>query len=240
MTPSRFISLSLAALCGTVVLLGLGVWQLQRMDWKQDLLEKLQSRASAPPIAMAQAVEMSTRSNGDIRFIRVHARGRYRHDAEIHLHGIQNKQAGWRVITPFETVEGQVVLVIRGFVPEAFKSPETRSAGQVTDTVSIVGQVRYGETQTMFVPDNNPGANQWYWRDLAAMQEAARKSARLTAVGFYLDLETPGHSAEWPRPQPLAAAGLHNRHFGYALTWFGLAGALVAVYGLLLRSRMKA
>ena len=92
----------------------------------------------------------------------------------------------------------------------------------------------------MFLPDNNPATNQWYWRDHNAMQAVTRKATQLTTVWFYLDLEAPDHGAPWPRPQPLVAANLHNRHFHYALTWFGLAAVLVAVYGVLFRSRMNA
>lgn len=239
MSSPRFVLLSIAAALAAAILLTLGAWQLQRMEWKQGLLEKMHARSVAPPVSLARAAEMSTRSGDDIRFLRVSAQGRYHHDAEIHLYGIHDKRAGWRVITPFETTGGRTVLVIRGFVPEVLKSPEARPDGQISDVVSIVARVRFGEVHGMFFPDNVPGANEWFWRDQGAMRTITLEATKLNPVAFYLELEIPAHSAQWPRPDPVAAADLHNRHFQYALTWFGLAAALVVIYGLLWRSRMK-
>ena len=240
MTSKKFLVLTIAALLGTVFLLGLGTWQLQRMHWKAALLAKLETRAVAEPVALAVAREMFTRSGDDVRFLRVNARGRYRHDAEMHLYGIWQKQPGWRVITPLETVAGETLLVIRGFVPDAMKRAETRRDGQPDGEVDLVGRLRFAEAPGTFIPDNDTAANQWYWRDLAAMQKAADTVNGSSSIPFFLELESAAHPAQWPQPAPVSAASLHNRHLGYALTWFGLAGALLCVYGLMFRARRKA
>lgn len=244
MTSGKFLALSIFALLGTAILLALGGWQLQRMHWKEALLARLEARAAADPVALADAVERFTRSSEDpgvnaARFLKVTATGRYRHDAELHLYGIWNKQPGWRVVTPFAT-EDAVVLIIRGFVPEALKNPDTRRGGQPDGAVGIIGRVRFGEIQGSFIPDNAAPSNQWYWRDLAAMQATAGGIEGKAFLPFFIELEAPDHDAEWPQAAPVKAAQLHNRHFTYALTWFGLAGALVVVYGLLFRARRKA
>ena len=239
MTPARFVALSIFAALGTAILLALGGWQLQRMYWKDELLAKLEVRAAAQPVALPVAAERFTRSTDDVRFLKVTAKGRYRHDAEMHLYGIWNKQPGWRLVTPLES-EGQVVLVIRGFVPEALKPRETRIDGQPVGDVEILGKLRFGEIQGTFVPDNSAASNQWYWRDLGAMQDASGVGDGMRFAPFFIELEAPDHAAEWPKPAPVSAAQLHNRHFSYALTWFGLAGALVAVYGFVILARGKA
>ncbi len=240
MTSTRFLVLTIATLFGTVFLLGLGTWQVQRMHWKTGLVAKLEARAAAEPVSLPTAREMLTRSGDDIRFLRVTAGGRYRHDAEMHLFGIWDKQPGWRVVTPLDAAAGATVLVIRGFVPEALKSADARKNGQPDGDVEIAGRVRFGETQGMFTPENDPETNQWYWRDFAEMVERSSAGGGLQSVPFFIELEAPDHGSEWPRPAPVRAAQLHNRHLGYALTWFGLAGALLCIYGLLFRARRKA
>ena len=244
MTSGKFLALSVFALLGTAILLAFGGWQLQRMHWKEELLTRLEARAAADPVGLADAMERYTRSAEDpsanaARFLKVTAKGRYRHGAELHLYGIWNKQPGWRVVTPLES-EDVVVLVIRGFVPEAYKSPDTRRDGQPDGAAEIIGRVRFGEIQGTFIPDNSAPSNQWYWRDLAAMQATADGIDGKTFLPFFIELEAPDHDAEWPQAAPVKAAQLHNRHFSYALTWFGLAGALVVIYGLVFRARRKA
>lgn len=239
MTSAKFIALSVFALAGTVILLALGGWQLQRMQWKEALLAQLQEREAAEPVALPVAAEMFTRSTGDVRFLKVTAQGRYRHDAEMHLYGIWSKQPGWRIVTPLESGD-LVVLVIRGFVPEAHKARESRRDGLPDGDIDILGKLRFGEVQGTFLPDNAVASNQWYWRDLSAMQEAAGVGGAARFAPFFIELQTPDHSGEWPRLAPVSAAQLHNRHFSYALTWFGLAGTLLVVYGFVFLARRKA
>ncbi len=239
MTTLRFACLTIASLIALGILLSLGGWQVQRMSWKQDVLSKLEARAAAAPVTLARALEVSTRSGEDAQFLKVAATGQFRHAFELHLFGLANRQPGWRIITPFETSTGDVVLVVRGFVPEALKDQGTRRAGQPQGTVSVVGQVRYSEAPGILIPDNEVRSNQWYSRDLPAMQAALPADLRQKALPFFVELEKPAHAAPWPKPSPLTASHLHNRHFQYALTWFGLAAVLVVIYGALLMGRLK-
>lgn len=239
MTTTRFAYLTITSLVALGVLLSLGGWQIQRMSWKQDVLSKLEARAAADPVTLARALEVSTRSGEDAQFLKVAATGQFRHAFELHLFGLANKQPGWRIITPLETSTGDVVLVVRGFVPEALKEAGSRRAGQVPGTVSVVGQVRYTEVPGMFIPENAVQSNQWYSRDLTAMQAALPADLQKKALPFFIELEKPAHAAQWPKPSPLTASHLHNRHLQYALTWFGLAAVLVAIYGAMLVGRLK-
>lgn len=239
MTTIRFAYLTIASLVALGVLLSLGGWQVQRMSWKQGLLSKLEVRATAEPVTLARALEISIRSGEDAQFLKVAATGQFRHAFELHLFGLANKQPGWRIITPLETSTGDVVLVVRGFVPEVLKEADNRRSGQVPGTVSVVGQVRYSEAPGIFIPDNAVRSNQWYSRNLPAMQAALPADLRQKSLPFFVELEKPAHAAQWPKPSPLTASHLHNRHFQYALTWFGLAAVLIAIYGALFVGRLK-
>ena len=101
---------------------------------------------------------------------------------------------------------------------------------------TVIGVLRGGGERSFVTPPNQPGQNQWYWRDVAAMAKAlnARDPAPL-----YLMLESPAPGSGEPRPSPLPP-NLPNNHLGYAITWFGLAGALVGVYlAMLFRKRQS-
>lgn len=240
MTRVRFVALTIAVVIATAMLLALGAWQMQRLHWKRDLIARFEARAAAEPVALKAALNMFTGSTDDARFLRVHATGRYDHERELHLYALRKGEPGWHIVTPLQTADGQRVLVIRGFVPDRLKEPRTRAEGAPEGNVEVTGQVRYGETAGTFTPDNDPSANRWFWRDLTAMQQAAGAGQGTFMLPFFVELEAPDHAARWPEPHPFTAARLHNRHLGYAITWFGLAAALLAIYGVLVFRRRKA
>jgi len=241
MTPSRMKLLTVFTVLGALFLCALGAWQVQRMAWKDELLQTLNARAAAQPIDLAEFMTRWTQSAGteDLRFVRVKATGRFQHEKERHLYTIANGKAGWRIITPLETGDGLTVLVDRGFVPEAQKDLSRRRDGAPEEAVSVVGVVRLGEAKGMFTPDNDIAANQWFWRDLETMRAMTAGEGANEVAAFMLQLEEGAHGAPWPKAMALRADTIHNRHFSYALTWFGLAAALLAVFGLVLRARGK-
>ena len=114
-------------------------------------------------------------------------------------------------------------------MPNDLKDAGKRAAGQVTGDVTFTGLLRHADEQTMFVPDNDPGRNIWYWRDIDAM--AATLGADAPRVHKYVvDAEAePAPPGGWPKGG-VTRLELPNRHLEYALTWYGLAGTLVAVF----------
>jgi surfeit locus 1 family protein len=130
------------------------------------------------------------------------------------------------------TVEGRVLMVNRGFVPEALSASIEIADLQPVGDIDLVGLVRKPARKGAFDPENDVQRNRWYWRDLAGMLRAARVDAT-TAYPFFLELEAP-------RPPPTGApiypepgatiVQLPNRHLEYALTWYGLAVTLIGVY----------
>ncbi|MEM8744543.1 MAG: SURF1 family protein [Pseudomonadota bacterium] len=228
------IVLGLFATIALAVLITLGFWQLQRLAWKEGLIAQIEERVEAEPVPLGTAVARWTDSK-DIEYLRVQAKGRFLHDQEKHLFSVIDGKSGWRIFTPLQTSEGEIVIADRGFVPEALKAAEKRSEGQMSGPVNVVGLARKAEIPNIFTPDNAPDKNSWYWRDLEGMAESSVPPAsRSKVVPFFLELEEQTVPGGWPRGGATRLK-LSNNHLQYALTWFGLAAGLllvVAVYAI--------
>jgi surfeit locus 1 family protein len=215
---------SLATLVGVAVLLGLGSWQVQRLHWKEGLIAARAAQLSAPaePLPAAAA---------DWRawdFRKVSVRGTLRHDLE-QLFGAYtvDDQFGQHILTPLVRPDGAAILVDRGFVPAERAPVETRRQGEIPGEVEITGIARYraADRPGWFTPANQPADRIWYWYDLQALAQA---------VGLEL-LPVVVEADAAPNPGGLPVGGqtrtlLPNDHLQYAITWYGLAAALVAVY----------
>lgn len=228
-----------ATLVAVVFLVSLGNWQMQRLAWKESLIAAIAARAHAEPTTLAEAEERAGRGE-DIEYARVKIDGQLMNEHEIHLYAFDETHGpGYHVITPLRLADGSAVLVNRGFVPEELREPAKRQAGQQGGTVAIVGLVRAPETRRMFVPDNDVTRNVWYWRDLDAMAAAALGPEAARAHQFMVDAEAmPAPPGGWPKG---GATRLEqpNRHLEYALTWYGLAAALVGVFAAFAVTRWR-
>lgn len=230
---------SVVSALALAVLVGLGVWQMQRLHWKQALIANIEKQAKAEPVELNDVL-VRWGEQGEVEFMRVHVQGTFLHDKELHLYAIRGGAPGWRIVTPLDTDDAQIVLVDRGFVPDRLKDPATRPGGQVQGEVSLTGVARSpAAEQGQFTPDNEPQRNIWYWRDLEAMAETALDAEQRTSlVPFFVEMQEPAPPGGWPKPHA-AAPELPNRHLEYALTWFGLAAVLVVMYVLFLRANLR-
>ena len=207
-----------------IILVALGTWQLQRLEWKRDLIEKLQTRSVAAAVALPGAAD----SLPDYEFQRVGARGRYRHDKELFLVSRSLRgNPGFHVLTPFELENGRgAVLVNRGWIPFEKRAVDTRAEGQLAGVVPLEGIVRLEKKPGMFVPDNDPAKNTWYAVDLDAMSNWAGLKL---APGYYVVAEKVEGPSDFPVGRQWRL-DIRNDHLGYALTWYGLALALLVIY----------
>lgn len=229
---------TLLAIAGMAVLLGLGTWQVRRLSWKEGLIARIEARAHGEPVSLDEALRR-WRATGDVEYLRVRFSGRFLHDRERHYYDVVAGKPGWRVITPIRTATGVVVLVDRGYVPEALKEPKARAAGQVTGEIGVTGLARAPARRGLFVPENDRAKNQWFWRDLVGMAAGiveARDGARL--VPFFVESEGASVPGGWPKGG-VTRLDLPNRHLQYAITWYGLAAALAAVYSAFVWSQLK-
>ncbi|WP_373505891.1 SURF1 family protein [Aestuariivirga sp.] len=233
--PPRIWSIVLASVIGVAILVTLGVWQVQRLHWKEGLLAQLAANASAPPAGLAD-VEERAATGGSVEFMRVKFRGTYRHDAWKKMISTYDGGQGWTIITPAVSADGDAVIVDRGRIPgqrlESFDRPEGE--------VDILGVIRtYPNGQAYFDPANDPKANLWYWWDEPGMLRESNLPGGLKPFPFVVQLLPESVIADFPRP-PEPKANLANNHLGYAITWFGLALTLVGVAGFYIREVKKA
>ncbi|MEW5964959.1 MAG: SURF1 family cytochrome oxidase biogenesis protein [Pseudomonadota bacterium] len=254
---TRLLWPTLASLAGLAVLVSLGNWQMSRKAWKEELIARLAAGASAPPVPLAIALGEAADEPGSIGFRRVTVTGTLEHERELHLWAGDARGAAWSILTPLRLARPidagrrypiEWALVIRGSVPAALKSAETRAAGQVAGEVTITGRIRLDEGRNWAAGAPDLARNEWYSRDLSAMRahllgsEAAGsaavedQAARIAAVFVEAEVALGGEGA--PQPQ-LSALQLPNRHLEYALTWYGLALTLVGVFAAFARSRLR-
>src|SRR5262245_1841230 len=219
-------------------LLGLGVWQLERLAWKEGLLARLAARVGAEPIPLS-AAEQQWQAGGDVEYLHVLAKGRFHHDKECYLYAPQPGGLGWHVYTPLEVAPDRILWVNRGWVDDAHKLSQERGSGQPTGETEVKGLIRRAAPPGLFTPRNDDAHNLWYWPDLAHMTRSAFPGATPETLPFRLEVD-----AAPPPPGGLPRGGvtrldLPNRHLQYALTWFALALALIAVYFAFARHRLR-
>jgi surfeit locus 1 family protein len=221
-----------AAVLGFVFLSTLGVWQLQRLAWKQGLLDVIALRSTAAPVTVAELADRH-RSGADTAFLRVQVTGTFLHDQEKLVIATFEGGPGFDVVTPVLTSGDTLVLVDRGTVPETMRSRPAESAA-----AGLVTVVRpHSPVPGLFDPNNDAVANRWYWWDVPAMLATTDMPPGVTALPLILQAE-PSSPAQLPRAKPVAAA-FRNNHLNYAVTWFSLALALAAVAGIYVRGQMK-
>jgi surfeit locus 1 family protein len=237
MWTKGLLPLTAFALAALAVLVGLGVWQLQRLEWKEKLIARIEARSKAPPITLQQALAVA-RKGRDVDYLHVRPEGRFHHDKELYLYALSDGTAGWHVITPLQTADGDIVLVDRGFVPNELKDPSSRVLGQLENVVTLTGIARSPETQGIFTPDNEPESNRWFWRDLGGMARSMFPDGTTEAAPFLLEAEASDVPGGWPQGGQ-TRLDLPNNHLQYALTWFALAVALAVIYALYVRGLMR-
>ncbi len=214
-----------------IVLIGLGTWQVQRLQWKEDLIDRLRSRSTAAPVALPAG----PLDREDMEFQRIRITGVFDHANEFYLWKRSlNGQPGLNVLTPLTGSDGQgTVLVNRGWVPANLRDPAGRAAGQVEGPVSVEGIVRFADPKPAIADGDRSDKNVWFRVDPAAMAAAAGLPPLPDHYIVSADRDVPGGfpvGGQWSVNQ-------RNNHLQYAITWYTLAVALVVIYVVYHRRR---
>lgn len=223
----RRLLLSVLALAVFAALVALGSWQLQRRVWKLALIEQVEQRLQAAPVAAPGPDGWAAIGKADA-YRRVELRGLFHHELETCTQALSELGAGCWVMTPLRTEAGWWVLVNRGFVAPDKRDPASRAVSQPQGVVTVTGLLRLSEPLGGFLRRNLPAEQRWYSRDVAAIG-AARGLPAPELAPYFVD------AAETVAGGPvggLTVIRFPNNHLVYALTWFGLA--LLPLLGLVL------
>lgn len=221
---ARYAVLLVLAALAFVGLCSLGVWQLQRLAWKEALIDRVGRNAHGTPVAAPgpSAWHAVTREADEYRRVRV--RGRYL-GADTLVQASTSLGLGWWVLTPLRTEEGFTLLVNRGFVPDALTD---RRVG--CNPCEVVGLLRMSEPGGGFLRRNDPAHSRWYSRDVQAIASAQQMPSPLAPYFVDEAVAAPAAQAAWPRPG-LTVLGFSNNHAVYAVTWFALAAMVACAAG---------
>jgi surfeit locus 1 family protein len=231
----------LFTLVGLALLVGLGVWQLERKAWKEGLIDSITRRMDAAPAPLPPPERWSSLDAARDEFTPVTFHAVFENDREALVFAGPSafrpdaSGTGYWVFTPARVAGGARVVVNRGFVPEANKDPARRAAGLVDGPIDIVGVLRWPEHGNWFTPAGEPARNLWFARDQIAI--AAAKGWGDVAP-FYVEQEAPAPPGGLPQPGKITV-NLPNNHLQYAITWFGLAVVLAGVFIAFARARRR-
>lgn len=237
----RLVALTVATGAALAVLLGLGTWQVERLSWKTDLIARVESRLSEEPASLPPPESWASLDPQAIEYAPVRLAGRFDPDREFHVQIALTQPKGplggigYFVLAPLLLDDGNVVIVNRGFVPSDRKDPASRPEAAPDGRVEIAGLMRPAEQRSWIAPADDPVRNVWFVRDPKTMAASAGLDpARVAPFTVDAFAGPPGTLPQGGE----TVVSFTNNHLGYAITWYGLAAALVAVYGtLVLRSR---
>lgn len=215
----------LAALMFTA-LCALGVWQIERLAWKRDLIARVDARIHAAPVAAPSS------ETKDDEYRRVETRGVFLHDRATLVQAATIKGAGYWVMTPLRRADGGIILINRGFVPPDAKSTYDRPNG----SIRVTGLLRLTEPGGGFLRSNDPASNRWYSRDVEAI--ARERHLSPAPRPYFIDADAASKPGAYP-VGGLTVVSFPNNHLQYAITWFVLAAMVVAAYIFAMRQLRK-
>lgn len=214
----RLLALGFATALCVGVLTALGVWQVHRLAWKVDLIERVNQRVHAAPVPAPGPAAWPQINAADDAYRHIGVRGQFLDRCPVLVRAVTELGGGYWVVAPFQTAEGFHVLVNRGFVP----SGEGRNACGLkppAGRVALTGLLRISEPGGGFLRHNDPVQDRWYSRDVTAI--AASRDVG-TIAPYFIDADASAGPAASP-VGGLTVISFPNNHLVYALTWFGLA-----------------
>lgn len=220
---SRALFLIIIGLGGAAILVSLGVWQMQRLAWKQGVIAQIDARILAAPIAIPAAPDPENDP-----YLPVSVAGQLTGDTLRVLVSQKDIGAGYRLITALQTRDRRVLLD-RGFVAVDVADIATPSA-----EVSVTGNLQWPQETDGFTPEPDLAKNIWFARDVAMMAAALNTDPVLVVARTVV-----GDDPE-VAPFPVDTSRIPNDHLQYAITWFSLAAIWLAMSLLFLRRRRAA
>lgn len=203
------------------ILLGLGTWQVHRLQWKQALLKTIDERMHDAPLE----VPYVGLEGADYR--PASAKGVYKNDGGLFLFAtdISTGKGGYHVLAPLQVAGGQYLLVDRGWIPYDRKNG---GFAKPLGEQDVRGILRVPSAPGWLMPRNDPVKGNWYSVDLTAM-------AGMAKVGVFLPYILEAGDVVNEGGYPIGGQtrmNLPNDHFSYAVTWYSFAAILLIIYGV--------
>ena len=202
----RYLFPVILGVVGCAILIGLGMWQLRRMEWKEDMLAEIQARIDAP------AVPLPADPDPSMKYMPVTVEGTTTGDEIDVLSGTKEQGGGYQVVSRFLTDDGRAIMVDRGFIPQQMRHLERGPT-----RLRIRGNLHWPDEKGGATPAPNLDENIWFARDVPAMAELLGTEPVLV-VASHVEGDAQGIE-----PIPLAVEGIPNNHLSYAVQWFLIA-----------------
>lgn len=204
----------------------LGTWQVYRLDYKIDLIERVESRIDAPPVDAPASAEWPAVSRDTHEYLNVKVQGELLPQYTTRVQATTVLGAGHWLMTPLRNAGGEIVWINRGYIPVAQTDPMTVENTQ--GKFEVRGLLRISEAGGAFLRENKPAENRWYSRDIVVLSSHHGLQA---AAPYFIDAGTPRNLGEeitgfTPKTYPvdgLTVIKFHNSHLVYAFTWYALA-----------------
>ncbi|MFA6965321.1 SURF1 family protein [Bosea sp. (in: a-proteobacteria)] len=223
----------MVALTCVAGLAGLGIWQIQRLGWKQALIQRVETRIRAEPVPAPGPAHWG--GIGEDEYLRVRLTGRFLHDRETLVQAVTERGGGFWMLTPLVSEAGFTVLVNRGFVPPERRDPGSRAEARPGGSVTLTGLLRLSEPGGGFLRENAPDRDRWHSRDVAAI---AQTRGLENAAPYFVDADATPNPGGFP-VGGLTVLRFANNHLVYALTWFALALMLACAMIFVLRGEYR-
>jgi surfeit locus 1 family protein len=218
----------LAALFAAFV--ALGTWQMQRRTWKRELIARVEQRVHQAPVPAPARARWPQIGKAD-EYTPVYLDGGYLPQSEVPVQALTERGAGWWLMAPLRTAQGDIVLINRGFVEPAQRDASARRPVPPSNQ-HLVGLLRLSEPSGAFLRRNDPAASRWYSRDVGAIAAALQLPAQDVAP-YFVDAAAAPQATPGEPIGGLTVLQFHNSHLVYAITWYALAalsaGAIVIV-----------
>lgn len=202
----RYLFPVISGILGCAILLGLGFWQVRRLDWKEDMLATIQQRIDGPSLQLPGVYQP------EMKYQPIHIQGRTTGEEILVLSGTRDLGGGYQVVSGFVTDDGRRIMVDRGFVPQ-----DDRHKPRPPVDLRIEGNLHWPEEKSSSTPDPNLAEEIWFAR------EVPRMAAQLGSQEILVVARSVEGDAQGVMPIPISIQGVPNKHLEYAATWFMLA-----------------
>jgi len=208
----RYLFPLILGIVGCAVLIQLGLWQLDRREWKEDLLARITAGIQADPVPLPDVIDSS------MKYLPVTFSGTTTGDEIDVLSHTREEGAGYQIVSRFVTDDGRTILLDRGFVPQ-----QDRHLERPPVRLEVVGNLHWPQDAGSSTPKPNLDENIWFARDVDAMAQ------QLDTQPVLVVASTVRGDNQGIIPIPVAIDGIPNNHLSYAMQWFMIA----ATWGLM-------